>query len=226
MSEIHLFNRLAHDDYEQIVFCQDRETGLRAIIAIHDSTLGPGTGGCRMYAYQSEAQALEDVLRLSKGMTYKASISGLKLGGAKAVIIGDSTKIKTPALLKRFGQFVERLNGVYITAKDVGINGEDLKVILGQTKHVLGIEGVANPAEILRPLLLGCIQWHEGLCEICFWKRLPQGQKNCGARPWICKPLTRKTFSRSKGAVVTGADANAQTVHAIEKEFGIKNSFS
>ena len=91
-----VFDRISSEGYEQIVFCHDRGVGLKAIIAIHDSTLGPGTGGCRMYPYNDERAALEDVLRLSKGMTYKAAISGLKLGGAKAVIIGDARTVKTP----------------------------------------------------------------------------------------------------------------------------------
>src|SRR5262249_36702788 len=135
-----------------VIFCNDRDTGLKAIIAIHDSTLGPGTGGCRMYPYETEEQALEDVLRLSKGMTYKAAISGLKLGGAKAVIIGNPKTDKTPAFLKRFGQFVQRQNGSYITAKDVGINGEDLKIVKTQTKHILGIEGEAGGSGDPSPL--------------------------------------------------------------------------
>lgn len=137
-----LFERFAGQGYEQVVFCHDESVGLKAIISIHDSTLGPGTGGCRMYPYASEDDAIEDVLRLSRGMTYKAAITGLKMGGAKAVIIGDPKKDKTPELLKRFGQFVESLNGRYITAKDVGIGGEDLKIIHQHTKHVLGIEGM------------------------------------------------------------------------------------
>lgn len=147
-----LFQRIYDDNYEQLVFCHDRNVGLKAIIAIHDTTLGPGTGGCRMYPYASEEAALEDVLRLSKGMTYKAAISGLKLGGAKAVILGDPKRDKTPALLRRYGQFVESLGGKYITAKDVGIGGEDLKIVQTQTQHILGIEGVERSSGDPSPL--------------------------------------------------------------------------
>jgi leucine dehydrogenase len=151
-----IFQRLDQDGrlngYEQIVYCHDKTVGLKAIIAVHDSTLGPGTGGCRMHDYVDEDAALEDVLRLSRGMTYKAAISGLKLGGGKAVIIGDPKKVKTPALLRRFGQFVQKLGGMYVTAKDVGINGEDLKIIKSQTNHVLGIEGVAGSSGDPSPL--------------------------------------------------------------------------
>ncbi len=95
--------------HEQVVFCQDERTGLKAIIAIHNTVLGPSLGGTRMWAYKSEAEAIKDVLRLSRGMTYKSSISGLNLGGGKAVIIGDSRKDKSEALFRRFGQFVESL---------------------------------------------------------------------------------------------------------------------
>ena len=125
--------QLFESNYEEVVFCNDSSVGLNAIISIHNTNLGPGTGGCRMYPYATEAQALNDVLRLSKGMSYKAAISGLKLGGGKAVIIGDPKKDKTPALLRRYGEFVESLNGRYITAKDVGICGEDLKIIHEKT---------------------------------------------------------------------------------------------
>ena len=92
--------------HEQVIFCNDKFTGLKAIIAIHDTTLGPALGGTRMWNYSSEEEALQDVLRLSRGMTFKASISGLNLGGGKAVIIGDASKIKTKALIKKFGEYV------------------------------------------------------------------------------------------------------------------------
>src|SRR5688572_28662381 len=107
-------------DFEQVVFCNDPKTGLSAIIAIHATALGPAVGGCRMWPYHSTEEALTDALRLSKGMTYKASISGLDWGGGKSVIIGDASA-KTPALLEKFGEFVNRLSGTYVTAKDVGI---------------------------------------------------------------------------------------------------------
>src|SRR3954468_13676971 len=122
-------------EFEQIVFCNDSRVGLKAIIGIHSTVLGPATGGCRMWKYESEEAALTDVLRLSKGMTYKASISGLNWGGGKAVIIGDAKKDKTPELLKRYAEFVDRLGGTYITAKDVGIGSEDLKIVQSKTRH-------------------------------------------------------------------------------------------
>lgn len=125
--------------HEQVVFCTDTETGLKAIIAIHDTTLGPALGGTRMWNYSNEADALQDVLRLSRGMTFKAAISGLNLGGGKAVIIGDATKEKTEALMKKFGEYVDVLGGKYITAEDVGMNTKDMEYVREMTKHVTGI---------------------------------------------------------------------------------------
>jgi leucine dehydrogenase len=137
-----VFERIQNEDFEQLVYCNDPTVGLKAIISMHSTVLGPATGGCRMWAYKDEQEALVDVLRLSKGMTYKASISGLNWGGGKAVIIGDPKTRKTTAMLERFGDHVERLGGHYITAKDVGIGAEDLKTVKTKTSHVLGIEGV------------------------------------------------------------------------------------
>lgn len=124
--------------HEQLVFCQDKATGLKAIIAIHNTVLGPALGGTRMWKYSSEADALKDVLRLSRGMTYKAAISGLNLGGGKAVIIGDSRTEKTEASMRRFGKFVDSLGGKYITAEDVGMTTKDMEYIHMETKHVAG----------------------------------------------------------------------------------------
>lgn len=128
-------------DHEQVVFCNDKSTGLKAIIAIHNTVLGPALGGTRMWNYATEAEALTDVLRLSRGMTYKAAISGLNLGGGKAVIIGDSRKDKSEALFRRFGKFVESLGGKYITAEDVGINPMDMAYVNMETKSVVGLPG-------------------------------------------------------------------------------------
>jgi leucine dehydrogenase len=129
-------DRMGH---EQVVFCQDKETGLKAIIAIHDTTLGPALGGTRMWDYANEEDAIQDVLRLSRGMSFKAAISGLDLGGGKAVIIGDSKTDKTEALMRKFGSFVDSLGGKYITAEDVGMNTKDMEYVRMETKHVTGI---------------------------------------------------------------------------------------
>jgi valine dehydrogenase (NAD+) len=124
--------------HEQIVFCQDQQSGLRAIIAIYSTALGPGLGGTRFYPYPDEGAALADVLRLSRAMAYKNALAGLDLGGAKAVIIGDPATVKTEALLRAYGRFVESLNGRYITACDIGTYSEDMDVISRESRFVTG----------------------------------------------------------------------------------------
>ena len=121
-----VFCQLSFQDHEQIVFCNDKDTGLKAIIGINDTTLGPALGGTRMWQYGSEQEALNDVLRLSRGMSFKSAITGLNLGGGKAVIIGDAKTQKTPELMLKFGEFVHSLGGRYITAEDVGMARRDM----------------------------------------------------------------------------------------------------
>jgi len=123
--------------HEKVVFCEDTKTNLKAIIAIHNTNLGPALGGTRMWEYKDISAATKDVLRLSRGMTWKAAITGLDLGGGKAVIIGDS-KNKTDEMMESFGKFVESQNGLYITAEDVGMTTHDMEIIYGQTNHVVG----------------------------------------------------------------------------------------
>jgi leucine dehydrogenase len=126
-------------DHEQVIFCHDKSVGLKAIIAIHNTALGPALGGTRMWNYKNENDALVDVLRLSRGMTYKAAAAGLNLGGGKAVIIGDSKTQKTEGLFRAFGQFINTLNGKYITAEDVGTCEKDMEYIFMETQWVTGI---------------------------------------------------------------------------------------
>ncbi len=134
-----LFHELSGMGHEQVVFCHDEPTGLKAIIGIHNTVLGPALGGTRMWNYATEQEALTDVLRLSRGMTYKAAITGLNLGGGKAVIIGDARKMKTEPFLRRFGKFVNSLNGKYWTAEDVNMKTRDMEYIRMETPFVTGI---------------------------------------------------------------------------------------
>ena len=136
-----LLNRMEMMGHEQVVFCNDKESGLKAIIAIHNTTLGPSLGGTRMWPYESEADALNDVLRLSRGMTYKSAISGLNLGGGKAVIIANPHTDKSEALFRRFGKFVNSLAGKYITAEDVGVSPKEMVWVNMETNHVSGLPG-------------------------------------------------------------------------------------
>ena len=147
-----VFGQLSFNDHEQIVFCNDKDTGLKAIIGIHNSVMGPALGGTRMYNYANEWEALNDVLRLSRGMTYKAAITGLNIGGGKAVIIGDAKTQKTPELMRKFGEFVHSLSGRYITAEDVGMETSDMDTVRDVTPYVTGISeergGSGNPSPV------------------------------------------------------------------------------
>ncbi|AKH19948.1 Glu/Leu/Phe/Val dehydrogenase dimerization domain-containing protein [Sedimenticola thiotaurini] len=134
-----LFSHHEFDNHEQVVFCHDKTSGLKAIIAIHNTHRGPALGGCRMYPYASEAEALNDVLRLSRGMTYKSAIANLPLGGGKSVIIGDPHSDKTPQLIRAMGVAVERLGGRYIVAEDSGTSVPDMLLMSEQTRHISGI---------------------------------------------------------------------------------------
>ncbi|MFF0282529.1 Glu/Leu/Phe/Val dehydrogenase [Rhodococcus aetherivorans] len=150
---------LSDRPHEQVVFCQDAATGLRAIVAIHSTALGPALGGTRFYPYADEVRALEDVLRLSWGMTYKAAVAGVNLGGGKAVILGDPATDKSEALLAAYGRFVESLGGRYITAADVGTHAGDLDVIGRQTSHAVGRTPAAGGSGDSSPLTaLGVFQ--------------------------------------------------------------------
>lgn len=171
------FEQMYSMGHEEVVFFQDKSCGLKAIIAIHDTTLGPALGGTRMWSYANEAEALTDVLRLSRGMTYKAAVSGLNLGGGKAVIIGDPKKHKSEALFRAFGRFVESLNGRYITAEDVNISVEDIDHIFTETNYVTGVAlhhgGSGNPAPYTA---LGVFRGIEASCQQLFGSRSVKGK--------------------------------------------------
>lgn len=134
-----IFEQMGSQGHERVVFCSNPDVGLQAIIAVHSTVLGPGLGGVRMWPYASVDDALTDVLRLSRGMTYKAAAAGLNLGGGKAVILGDPKTHKSEALFRAFGQFVDSLGGLYITAEDVGTDMEDMELILMETRWVTGV---------------------------------------------------------------------------------------
>lgn len=138
-SGLNLFDRLSELEHEQVVFCHDKDLGLKAIIAIHNTVLGPAVGGTRMWNYASEDEAINDVLRLSRGMTFKSAIAGLNIGGGKAVIIGDARKIKNEVVMRRFGKFVDSLGGRYWTAEDVNMSTREMEYIKMETPYVTGV---------------------------------------------------------------------------------------
>jgi leucine dehydrogenase len=136
-----IFSAPDFDNHELVTFCCDDESGLKAIIAIHNTNRGPALGGCRYWNYKNEQEAITDVLRLSRGMTYKSALANLPLGGGKSVIIGDARQDKTPEKMRAFGRFIEKLKGIYITAEDVNTTPEDMAIINQETKHVVGLVG-------------------------------------------------------------------------------------
>ncbi len=139
-----VFDQMSLSGHQNLFFCQDKAVGLRAIVAIHDTTLGPAIGGVRMLPYESEAEAIDDALRLSKAITYKSSLAGLNLGGGSAIIIGNHRTDKSEVLMRRFGQFVEGLNGNFIASTDMGTTQKDLEYMLSETSYVAGLPASLN----------------------------------------------------------------------------------
>lgn len=217
-----VFGQISFDDHEQVVFCQDKDTGLKAIIGIHNTVLGPALGGTRMWNYTNEWEAVNDVLRLSRGMSFKSSISGLNLGGGKAVIIGDAKTQKTPELMRRFGQFVDSLSGKYITAEDVGMETKDMDTVREVTKYVTGISeskgGSGNPSPITAYgvfMGLKAAAKHKFGTDNLQGKRvLVQGIGHVGEV--LVDHLTKN------GAIVTIADINEQRIEEVVKKYGAK----
>ncbi|MBD1364241.1 Glu/Leu/Phe/Val dehydrogenase [Mucilaginibacter sp. ZT4R22] len=215
-----IFNQLDALGHKKVVFCSDPDTGLRAIIAVHDTTLGPALGGTRFWAYKTEQEALQDVLRLSKSMTYKSAIAGLNLGGGKAVIIGDSRKDKTEALLRKFGRFIKNLNGEFITAEDVGTNPRDMEYIRMETQHVTGVPetmgGSGDPAPIAAlGVFMGikaCIKELYGNDNVTGKSVIVQGIGHVGEH--LVKLL------REENAKVYISDINDERTRQVSKKYG------
>lgn len=215
-----VIEKMAINDHEQVVFCQDQATGLKAIIAIHNTTLGPALGGTRMWMYNNELEALNDVLRLSRGMTFKASISGLNLGGGKAVIIGDSYTQKSEALFRRFGKFVESLSGKYITAEDVGISPQDMEYVNMETKHVSGLPitlgGSGDPSPVTA---YGVYMGMKAAAKEMF------GSDNLGGKKVAVQGVghvgeTLVKHLAKEGAIITLADINTNRANDVAKMYG------
>lgn len=148
-----VFNEPNFDAHEQVVFVSEPKSGLKAIVAVHSTNLGPAMGGCRMWNYASEAEALTDVLRLSRGMTYKNAVAGLPIGGGKSVILGNPKTDKTPALFEALGEALERLGGRYVTAEDVGTSPADMAHVAQKTSFVAGLGASGDPSPFTA---LGC----------------------------------------------------------------------
>ncbi len=211
--------KMSQFDHEQLLFCNDNATGLKAIIAVHNTTLGPALGGTRMWAYNNELEALNDVLRLSRGMTYKNSISGLNLGGGKAVIIGDARKNKSEALFRRFGKFVESLAGKYITAEDVGISPQDMVWVNMETNNVVGLPGKSgDPSPVTA---YGVYMGMKAAAKVQFGNDSLNGKKVAvqgvgHVGQYLVEHLTKE------GAEVFVTDIHEETLKQVSSKFGAK----
>jgi len=211
-----------HGNHEQVVFCHDPQVGLKAIIAIHNTTLGPALGGTRMWNYKNEQEALTDVLRLSEGMTYKASAAGLNLGGGKAVIIGNPKTDKTEALFRAFGQFVNSLNGRYITAEDVGTTVKDIEYVYMETPWVTGIPkslgGSGDPSPytahgVLMAIKASCKE-KLGTDQLKGVRVAVQGLGNVGSN--------LVNYLKEEGAEITVTDIDEVRTKKIAEKHGVK----
>jgi leucine dehydrogenase len=219
-----VLNQMEEFDHEQVVFFQDKATGLKAIVAIHNTTLGPALGGTRMWPYATEEDALKDALRLSRGMTYKAAVSGLNLGGGKAVIIGDPKTMKSQSLFRVYGRFLNTLNGRYITAEDVGIDVNDIEYMYMETDYVVGIEsshgGSGDPAPFtalgVYQGMLACLKTKMGHESLKGIRVNLQGVGAVGHH--LLETLVQE------GADVTIADIDKEKVEKLAKQHGVKTA--
>jgi leucine dehydrogenase len=214
-----LFERLELDDYEQVVFNYDEASGLKAIIAIHDTTLGPALGGTRIWDYDSEEEALNDVLRLSKGMTYKSAAAGLNLGGGKAVIIGDPEEIKSEELWRAYGRFVQSLNGRYITAEDVNTTVDDMEIVAEETGFVTGLPSTSgDPSPVTA---LGTFHGIRAAAEEVY------GSDDLSGKVVAVQGVGHVGQNlvghlKKAGADVVITDIKQENIDAVVEEFGVK----
>lgn len=212
-----LLQAMADDGFEQVLHCHDRATGLRAIIAIHSTQLGPALGGTRFLAYPDETTAQADVFRLARAMTYKAAAAGLDLGGGKAVIIGDPARIKTEELLLAYGRFVETLSGRYLTAEDVGTTQADMDIISRVTTSVTGTDprrgGSGDPSEATAEGVRWAIRAVVGHDDLAGLEVVVSGVGKVGSG------LARRLVA--DGARVTVADTDPARTSALQDELGV-----
>ena len=209
------------DGYEEIVFFHDRPSNLRAIVAIHSTSLGPALGGTRFYPFASEEEALRDVLRLARGMTYKAAAAGLDLGGGKAVIIGDPRREKSEELLRAYGRYIESLGGRYITAEDVGTSRDDMDILRRETRWVTGVSkrlgGSGDPSPVTAygvfQGLRACVEEALKTSSLEDVRVVVQGAGKVGYH--LVKHLT------DAGAVVSVADVDVDAVARVVNDFAV-----
>ncbi|MEH7385558.1 branched-chain amino acid dehydrogenase [Bacillus sp. JJ1521] len=217
-----IFSYMEKFDYEQLVFCQDKQSGLKAIIAIHDTTLGPALGGTRMWTYASEEAAIEDALRLAKGMTYKNAAAGLNLGGGKTVIIGDPRKDKNEEMFRAFGRYIQGLNGRYITAEDVGTTVADMDIIHEETDFVTGISPAfgssGNPSPVTA---FGVYRGMKAAAKEAFGSDSVEG-KTVAIQGVGNVAYTLCKYLHEEGANLIVTDINKDAVDRAVRDFGAR----
>ncbi len=215
-----IFDYMEKYDFEQLLFNYDDTSGLKALICIHNTILGPALGGTRMWAYETEEDAIEDVFRLARGMTYKAAVAGLNLGGGKGVVIGDPKKEKSEELWRSFGRFVQSLNGRYITAKDVGTDHRDMNYVSMETDYVVGlIETSGDPS----PFTANGV-WHgmQACAEKIYGSRQLKGKKVAVQGVGNVGYHLVKHLVKDEGAEVTVTDIDPEQMRKVVDEFGVK----
>lgn len=214
------FDYMEKYDFEQLVFNYDETSGLKALICIHDTTLGPALGGTRMWVYEKEDEAIEDVLRLARGMTYKAAVAGLNLGGGKGVVIGDPKKDKSEELWRAFGRAVQSLNGRYITAEDVGTSPQDMNFVSMETDYVVGLMGTSGDPS---PFTANGV-WHgmQACAEKIYGSRSLKGKKVAVQGVGSVGYYLVKHLVEDEGAEVVVTDIDEERVKKVVDEFGVK----
>ncbi len=214
------FDYMEKYDFEQLVFNYDETSGLKALICIHDTTLGPALGGTRMWVYEKEEEAIEDVLRLARGMTYKAAVAGLNLGGGKGVVIGDPKKEKSEELWRAFGRAVQSLNGRYITAEDVGTSPQDMNYVSMETDYVVGLMGTSGDPS---PFTANGV-WHgmQACAEKIYGSRSLKGKKVAVQGVGSVGYYLVKHLVEDEGAEVIVTDIDEERIKKVVDEFGVK----
>ncbi|MDR8524210.1 Glu/Leu/Phe/Val dehydrogenase dimerization domain-containing protein [Shewanella fidelis] len=212
-----IFNHISFDDHEQVVFCHDKESGLKAIIAIHNTNLGPAVGGCRMWNYESDDEAITDVLRLSRGMTYKNALAGLAMGGGKSVIIADPKVQDREALFRAFGRCIDTLGGKYYSAEDVGVSTADIMIAHQETPYMAGLEGKSGDPSPFTALgtylgIKAAVKHQRGLDSLKGLKISVQGVGHVGY--YLCRHL------HAEGAELIVTDIHQDSLDRVATEFG------
>jgi len=220
--EGYIFELMQQYDYENLIFIQEKSVGLKAVIAIHNTSLGPAAGGTRMYPYASEADAIKDAMRLARAMTYKWAGVGANCGGGKCVVIGDPKRDKTEALLRALGRHIQRLNGQFLTGVDVGTTVEDIEIMHQETQYAVTVsEALGGPGDTAPPTALGVIHGMRACLNAAYGSPDPEGRsvavQGVGA---VGKEVVAHLVKA--GAIVTIADVDQEKIERVAAEYPVQ----